>query len=427
MTRRRGDEGPASRLWKPCDGTPWVWECVDRMTGNVLVPGTPMIVRLEGAGSVSARLPTGAEDPTKPDDRCVIEDLPGYVFSASGDDYRESEKCLVTGCQELSKSLGLCSAHYQKYKKYGDPLYEGQRGRSASEGTLALRQAIYAVCRAENPITIRGVYYRMVVQGLVESGDPGYHKVQGAVNDMREGETDSGTEVEPMLPWEWVADNTRRVLEGPRWGSFVGAIGDPRSWFRLDMWERQPELVVVWIEKDAVAAACEPATAKWRVPLFVDRGWASRGATQKFASERLADVNKPVHVFQVGDHDPPGARIPFNLVEKLARYAPDADIAVYRLALTQGQVDEYGLSGLASPLKEKDKNLDWFLYEHACSGYEDRHGPELSVEVDAMNTSDLRALIERAVTRHIDTDIWQEDLEREEEELQRAEEKLRSW
>lgn len=69
---------------------------------------------------------------------------------------------------------------------------------------------------------------------------------------------------------------------------------------------------------------------------------------------------------------------------KVTRFSPDARVA--RLAVTTDQVDEYDLP--TRPTRASDSR---------AAGFQGG-----SVEVDAIPAAELRALVEEAITRHID-------------------------
>ena len=77
----------------------------------------------------------------------------------------------------------------------------GKQRRSPEE-MKTLRDAIYAVAEADNPVSIRHIFYRMVVLGLVEKTDKGYQQLQKITVDMRDAKA---------LPYAWIEDSSRRA------------------------------------------------------------------------------------------------------------------------------------------------------------------------------------------------------------------------
>ena len=61
------------------------------------------------------------------------------------------------------------------------------RQRRSPEEMEILRDAIYAVAETDRPVSVRHIFYRMVVLGLVEkSNNRGYPQVQKTTVDMRD-------------------------------------------------------------------------------------------------------------------------------------------------------------------------------------------------------------------------------------------------
>ena len=70
-----------------------------------------------------------------------------------------------------------------------------RKQRRTKEEMETLRSAIYAVAETDRPVSIRHIFYRMVVQGLVEKTAKGYQQLQKITVDMRDAKT---------LPYEWI-------------------------------------------------------------------------------------------------------------------------------------------------------------------------------------------------------------------------------
>ena len=66
-----------------------------------------------------------------------------------------------------------------------------------------LWQAIYQEFDEQGyPMTVRQMFYRMEVKGMVPKSEAGYRKVQYALLKMRQA---------GAIPYAWIADNTRWV------------------------------------------------------------------------------------------------------------------------------------------------------------------------------------------------------------------------
>lgn len=45
----------------------------------------------------------------------------------------EKKKCKIENCDDFARVMGMCSSHYHRFKRYGDPL-GGPRGKRAKDG-----------------------------------------------------------------------------------------------------------------------------------------------------------------------------------------------------------------------------------------------------------------------------------------------------
>jgi hypothetical protein len=69
------------------------------------------------------------------------------------------------------------------------------------------------------------------------------------------------------------------------------------------LWRSQPVEVHVFTEKDAITGVIEKVTSEWNVPLGVLRGYCSETFAYWMA-QAIDASEKPVFVYQLGDHDP---------------------------------------------------------------------------------------------------------------------------
>ncbi len=73
------------------------------------------------------------------------------------------------------------------------------RARSTKAEVEERRAAFLQIIEAQQPMTVRQVFYRATVLGLVEKTEGGYARVQNDLVLMRSGE----------LPYGWLTDSTR--------------------------------------------------------------------------------------------------------------------------------------------------------------------------------------------------------------------------
>jgi len=224
--------------------------------------------------------------------------------------------------------------------------------------------------------TLRGVYYRVVSAGAVDKTEEGYKQVGRQLVKLRRA---------GRVPYADITDGTRWVIHPKRHFDARDALDDVAASYRRMLWAGQYAEVHIFTEKDAISGVISRVTAEWDVPLAVLRGYCSESFAYELG-QTVAAARKPVFIYQLGDHDPSGLDAWRNLQKKVTRFAPNADVTFTRLAVTPAQIEEFNLP--TRPTKTTDTRAAKF------------HGG--SVEVDAIPARWLRALVEDAITQHID-------------------------
>src|SRR5512133_3257613 len=85
-----------------------------------------------------------------------------------------------------------------------------KRQRRTNAELADLHAAILTICEEDHPLTVRGVFYRVMSAGAVDKTEKAYAAVQREVLKLRR----SG-----ILPHEWIADGTRWHIKQPSWDS----------------------------------------------------------------------------------------------------------------------------------------------------------------------------------------------------------------
>lgn len=250
------------------------------------------------------------------------------------------------------------------------------RKRSTRAEMEARRECLYDTARELRPISVRGLFYQMVNVGLVEKTDNGYAQIQSTLAEMRR----TG-----LLPYHWIADNTRWQRRPPTWADSREALRQTTQSYRRSLVSAMDAYVEVWLEKDALAGVVLPVTEEFDVPLMVSRGYASLSFLAS-AAECIAEQAKPVYLYHLGDLDPSGVNAGEKIEETLRELAPNADIHFRRLAVTRDQADAWDLP--TRPTKATDSRAKRFRGE--------------SVELDAVSPDLLRDLVRLAVESHVD-------------------------
>jgi hypothetical protein len=264
---------------------------------------------------------------------------------------------------------------------YGASTVKRYRSTTAELGALAID--IIDAIEADKPVTLRGVFYRVVSAGGIEKTELGYRKVGRALLKMRRaGIVDYGD----------ITDGTRELLGWRTWDSLEEALEDTARTYRRALWTSQPGAVMLFTEKDAISGVVRPVAGKWDVPMGVLRGYASESFTWTVANyiRSVIRAGKTVFAYQLGDHDPSGVSAWETFAEKIRGFlADDAGLATFeRIAVLPGQITAWQLP--TRPTKASDPRARDFAGE--------------SVEVDAIPAARLRQITEEAITQHIDGD-----------------------
>lgn len=263
-------------------------------------------------------------------------------------------------------------------------------------------------------LTLRQVYYQFVARGWIPNKDTEYKRLGSIITrGRRAGEID----------WSYIEDRTRNVRGGD------GSMTDPSQtispyYFAASLWEGQPRRVEVWVEKDALVDIVGRACAALRVPYFSCRGYTSDSeiwaAAQRLEGYLDEDGVEGVTVLHLGDHDPSGIDMSRDITDRLSLFmsgdgygfvdrAPDEAASetydfddagvravVKRIALNMPQIEEYDPP--PNPAKVTDSRAVNYILNHGTESW----------ELDALEPSVLRDLIERNIyTEIVDDDAWE--------------------
>lgn len=259
-----------------------------------------------------------------------------------------------------------------------------QRRKRPTRTELAeLDAAIITAVATETPVTVRGVFYRVVSAGAVEKTEKGYSAVQRRLLHLRR----SG-----QVPYSSITDGTRLRLKPDSWTDVEQMLEDAAASYRRALWNDQAAEVIVISEKDAISGVVYPVTAEFDVELCITRGYSSETFTHSIAQTvRQNDLRgKTTFVYQLGDHDPSGVdawRSFGERVREFARSRPyEARVHFERIAVTPEQIALWNLP--TRPTKASDSRAARFVGE--------------SVEVDAIPASTLRDIVRGAIEQHVD-------------------------
>ncbi len=238
---------------------------------------------------------------------------------------------------------------------------------------------------ARQPDTVRGVMYAVVSAGwLSDTGPKSYGKIQRILNTLRKRDA---------IPFHWIVDNIRSTEKPSSWSGLADFADTMRDAYRRDFWASLPSYVTLIVEKDTVAGRVAPVTREFDVPLHPLRGFSSTSFAYQIGHS-WRDIEKPITVYYIGDHDPSGRMIETNIRTALAEYS-GRSFAWKRLAVEPHQFDEFKIIPLAP--KKADTRYKKFAAEFG----------ERCAEVEAVPADALRSMVEDAIRSHIPADEWQ--------------------
>jgi hypothetical protein len=256
--------------------------------------------------------------------------------------------------------------------------------RGMARRSLDLIKAMSAVVGAAQPITGRGIGYKLFVAGLISSmARSEMARVYRLLKEARE---------RGIIPWVGIVDETRELERCAVWDDpkqYARAVS--RS-YRRDFWNQQPVRVEVWSEKGTVRGVLQPVLDEYAVGFRVVHGFSGATTIHDVAEDY---DGRPLIILYVGDYDPSGLFMSeHDLPDRFAKYGGD-HIILKRIALRRPHT--VGLPSFPAADKKKDPRYRWFVRSFGNRCW----------ELDAMDPNDLRDLVEEAIKGEIEPIAWQ--------------------
>jgi hypothetical protein len=257
------------------------------------------------------------------------------------------------------------------------------RGRGMARESLQLIERMSRIAADIQPVTGRGVGYKLFVAKLISSmADKDMKRVYRLLKEARE---------RGWIPWEWIVDETRDLERTATWDDPDNFSRQMAQCYRRDFWNQQPHRVQVVSEKGTVRGLLKPVLDYYAVGFRVMHGFTSATCAYDLARD---DDPRPLFLLYVGDYDPSGhCMSEVDLPKRSRNYGGD-HVTIKRLALTREQVTN--LPSFPATDKIKDTRFRWFV-----SNYGDR-----CWELDAMDPNELRACVEAGIKELIEPVAW---------------------
>jgi hypothetical protein len=136
---------------------------------------------------------------------------------------------------------------------------------------------MYEIAATTQPITGRGVGYKLFSKGLIPSMERNeMQRVYRLLKLARE---------EGTIPWEWIVDETRELERVSSWKDPAQFIRTARRSYRRDFWRDQPDRVEVWSEKGTVRGVLAPVLDEYGVGFRVMHGFSSATTVKDIAND----------------------------------------------------------------------------------------------------------------------------------------------
>ncbi len=258
------------------------------------------------------------------------------------------------------------------------------------------------------PFTLRQVHYQ-----LVKDNTPGYANTANKYKQLSEWLY--AARVDGLIPWENMTDRARPFqdlsgfLDSSEWRDYC--LRYARHAYRRALMSTQDKQLEIWTEKDALAGILTKAARPYAVSVMVCRGFGS-GSQFNDVMER---ADKPLHVLYFGDHDPSGMWITERDIRPRLAEKHGYELTLERVALNTGQVQD--LVTDPQPPNPKDTRTPWYM---------ERYGADCW-ELDALEPAELTAMVQQAIERNIDMELFEWEREREQEDFKRIDAMVDRW
>jgi hypothetical protein len=244
------------------------------------------------------------------------------------------------------------------------------------------------------PLTVRQVFYQLVVKHIIENSQNAYQTVSRLTTKLRRVE---------ILPWECIQDRTRRLTDKRGFedaGEFLRQqLTGLSSMYDRCLVQNQGNYVEIFTEKDALTGIIEEVSWIYCVRIVVCKGQISATFLNDYADRAKEAIRRgqdPV-ILYFGDLDPSGARMSVTIKKNLLKYH-NLYVHLDRIALNMDQVEEYQLPHNPFAIKTKDPNYNWYVEQHG----------DIAVELDALHPKQLQELVRYGLGLYLDIEDMQQ-------------------
>jgi hypothetical protein len=255
--------------------------------------------------------------------------------------------------------------------------------RGMAQRSLDLIERMRVKAKAAQPITGRGIGYKLFIANLIASMARGdMARIYRLLREARE---------RGIIPWEWIVDESREIERVSMWNNPADYARCVAESYRRDFWNQQPHRVQLWSEKGTVRGLLRPVLDAYGVGFYPVHGFDSATNVHDVSED---DDGRPLNILYAGDIDCSGMYMSeVDLPKRFAKYEGH-HVTIKRIALTLEQARD--LPSFPASDKRKDPRYRWFVIN-----YGDR-----CWELDAMDPRVLRACVEREIKKLIEPVAW---------------------
>lgn len=283
--------------------------------------------------------------------------------------------------------------------------------RGLAENTKELLAFAYKLLEESHPMNLRQLHYAIFSAAKIayENATRDYRRLSRATTDARnryrDAELKGQQAPEYSIPPRWIVDELREAVMPNVWEDVTGYIDCVKASYRRDLWQDQPAYCEVWSEKAASLATLRPVTQELGVMLRPCRGFGSSGMKHQIGY-LFEGIEKPIHIFYLGDFDPSGGDIEQDVHVKTERFSGRI-LTFTRLAIFRKDIKRFNLP----PQKIKDG-------DPRAKNFKQKYGKNApTVELDALPVEELRTRVRAAIEGLIDLERWNRQAAIQEKEL----------
>jgi hypothetical protein len=237
-------------------------------------------------------------------------------------------------------------------RTYTAPRVRGFAPWSPRPDTVALLTTVRSILveyRAQLPLTNRQIFYRLVGAHGYDKTEKAYARLCEYLNRARRAK---------LIPFGSIRDDGTDTRGGPGWddpAQFWRNVQYQADGYVHDETDGQPYYCELWVEAGGMLPQGAAVANPYGITTYSAGGF--NGLTDKYqTAQRIADQEKPVIIFHVGDYDPSGCAIVDSLADDVNAFVAELnrwqEIDWRRIAVTPEQIDRYSLP--TAPQKHTD-------------------------------------------------------------------------